>query len=96
MVALMASYSYIGVLDQGLLQRTETGKVDFDTLLAGSQNLRVGQETAWKWEPEGTAAGTKYEPVHIHYPYVAIPADLLFRLLDISLLSPSSSPNRAT
>ncbi|KAF2748539.1 3-hydroxy-3-methylglutaryl-coenzyme A reductase [Sporormia fimetaria CBS 119925] len=52
LIASVASYSYLGVLDDGLLERTEkvSGKVDFDTLLAGSQRLHVGKETAWKWE----------------------------------------------
>jgi hydroxymethylglutaryl-CoA reductase (NADPH) len=65
MVACVASYSYLGVLDQGLLQRTENpaGKVDFDTLLVGSQRLRLGKETAWKWEAEDITAAAKYEQV---------------------------------
>jgi hydroxymethylglutaryl-CoA reductase (NADPH) len=42
-IAFLASYSYLGVLDKGLLVRDTdkvTGKVDFNTLLAGSQRLR--------------------------------------------------------
>ena len=55
-VAILASYSYIGVLDKGLLESSggdrAPGTVDFSTLLAGSKRLYVGQETGWKWEPE--------------------------------------------
>ncbi|KAF2010617.1 3-hydroxy-3-methylglutaryl-coenzyme A reductase [Aaosphaeria arxii CBS 175.79] len=54
-IAFLASYSYLGVLDKGLLEQdadSVTGKVDFNTLLAGSKNLYVGKETAWAWRPE--------------------------------------------
>lgn len=52
-IAFVASYSYLGVLDKGLLERDSdavTGRVDFQTLLAGSKNLRIGEETSWQWE----------------------------------------------
>ena len=52
-IAFLASYSYLGVLDKGLLQRdtdVSNGKVDFQTLVAGSKKLRVGEETSWQWE----------------------------------------------
>lgn len=57
-IAFLASYSYLGVLDKGLLERdvdSAPGKVDFATLLAGSKRLRVGEETGWKWEAEELA-----------------------------------------
>ncbi|KAF2708176.1 hypothetical protein K504DRAFT_534817 [Pleomassaria siparia CBS 279.74] len=62
-IAFFASYTYLGVLDKGLLQREDkaTGRVDFSTLLGGSKRLRVGEETAWKWEAEETALDTKVE-----------------------------------
>ncbi|ORX97809.1 3-hydroxy-3-methylglutaryl-coenzyme A reductase [Clohesyomyces aquaticus] len=62
-IAFLASYSYLGVLDKGLLDGTgenAVGKVDFATLLAGSKRLRVGEDTAWKWEPD-TAPAEKVE-----------------------------------
>ncbi|KAH4035483.1 3-hydroxy-3-methylglutaryl coenzyme A reductase [Parastagonospora nodorum] len=52
-IAFVASYSYLGVLDKGLLERDSDavpGRVDFQTLLAGSKNLRIGEETSWQWE----------------------------------------------
>ncbi|KAF2124391.1 hypothetical protein P153DRAFT_426439 [Dothidotthia symphoricarpi CBS 119687] len=58
-IAFLASYSYLGVLDKGLLDTTAeitTGKVDFQTLLAGSKRLRVGEETSWQWEAEESSA----------------------------------------
>jgi hydroxymethylglutaryl-CoA reductase (NADPH) len=54
-IAFVASYSYLGVLDKGLLERDTavvTGRVDFQTLLAGSKNLRIGEETSWQWEAQ--------------------------------------------
>jgi hydroxymethylglutaryl-CoA reductase (NADPH) len=53
-IAVLASYSYLGVLDKGFLDQSDAtpGQVDFSTLLAGSTRLRVGQETTWKWETE--------------------------------------------
>lgn len=74
MVACVSSYSYLGVLDQGLLQRTQNsaGKLDFDTLLGGSQKLRLGQETGWKWEAVDTMAGNKYGQVLPHLPLWSI------------------------
>ncbi|KAF1978905.1 3-hydroxy-3-methylglutaryl-coenzyme A reductase [Bimuria novae-zelandiae CBS 107.79] len=53
-IAFLASYSYLGVLDKGFLEQNDTtpGLVDFNTLLAGSKRLRVGEETSWKWEIE--------------------------------------------
>lgn len=68
-IAFLASYSYLGVLKEGLLgQQTdkEAGKVDFNTLLAGSKRLRVGQETNWQWDLEEANAGTKVEQVRLN------------------------------
>ncbi|PVH98816.1 3-hydroxy-3-methylglutaryl-coenzyme A reductase [Periconia macrospinosa] len=60
-IAFLASYSYLGVLDKGFLQRIDTapGRVDFDTLLAGSKTLRLGEETAWKWEAQDAQTSDK-------------------------------------
>jgi hydroxymethylglutaryl-CoA reductase (NADPH) len=65
-IAFVASYSYLGVLDKGLLERdaaAETGKVDFQTLLAGSKRLRIGEETHWQWEAQEGADGIHKETV---------------------------------
>ena len=65
-IAFLASYSYLGVLEKGLLQRDTskpTGRVDFSTLLAGSKRLRVGEETSWQWQAEETVAGKKTDKV---------------------------------
>jgi hydroxymethylglutaryl-CoA reductase (NADPH) len=65
-IAFLASYSYLGVLDKGLLRRdadTTTGRVDFQTLLAGSKSLRIGQETSWQWEAEESRTEVHKEKV---------------------------------
>ena len=54
-IAFLASYSYLGILDKGLLETGTVqvaGKVDFTTLLTGSQRLRISEETGWRWEAE--------------------------------------------
>jgi hydroxymethylglutaryl-CoA reductase (NADPH) len=54
-IAFVASYSYLGVLDKGLLEsgiEEVSSRVDFTTLLAGSKRLRIGEETSWQWEAE--------------------------------------------
>jgi hydroxymethylglutaryl-CoA reductase (NADPH) len=58
-IAFVASYSYLGVLDKGLLEGgtdAVAGRVDFQTLLAGSKNLRIGEETSWQWEAQESRA----------------------------------------
>ena len=56
-IALLASTSYLGLLDASLFEQSGVreatlGKADFNTLLAGSKSLRVGPETSWKWQTE--------------------------------------------
>ncbi|KAF2492307.1 hypothetical protein BU16DRAFT_584414 [Lophium mytilinum] len=64
--ALLASTTYIGVLDQGLFDRSPaisstSGKVDFNTLMVGSKRLRVGEDTDWQWQVEETSSTSKLE-----------------------------------
>jgi hydroxymethylglutaryl-CoA reductase (NADPH) len=56
-VAILASTTYLGLLDSSLFDRQASighsvGRVDFNTLLNGSKRLFVGQETGWKWVTE--------------------------------------------
>jgi len=65
-IAFVASYSYLGVLDKGLLERDTAdvvGRVDFQTLLAGSKSLRIGEETHWQWEAVDGRGGIHKEKV---------------------------------
>lgn len=73
-IAFLASFSYLGVFDKGLLDLSTdkaVGKADFNTLLAGSQMLRVGEETGWKWEVEKEEGGPA-DQVRAHWILIAI------------------------
>jgi hydroxymethylglutaryl-CoA reductase (NADPH) len=52
-VAVLASTTYIGLLESSLFESvksTGAGKADWSSLIEGSRQLRVGSETAWKWQ----------------------------------------------
>lgn len=54
-VAIMASTSYIGLLETSLFeppptQGTAAGQVDFTGLLSGSKTLHASPENGWKWQ----------------------------------------------
>ncbi len=56
-VALLASTTYIGLLEGSLFDykasgRDASGPADLSTLLEGSRQLRAGEDTAWKWTVE--------------------------------------------
>jgi hydroxymethylglutaryl-CoA reductase (NADPH) len=60
-VAVLASTSYVGLLQDSLFDVTgNVGKADWSCLVDGSRRLRAGPETAWKWqsvEPEASMSG---------------------------------------
>ncbi|KAJ6021897.1 hypothetical protein N7540_007401 [Penicillium herquei] len=53
-IALLASTTYVGLLEGSLLDTTNprdvAGQVDVEALLQGSRSLRLGESTAWKWQ----------------------------------------------
>lgn len=58
-VALLASTSYVGLLEGSLFENTSlTGNAarntDFGSLVESGRRLRLGEETAWKWQIDGT------------------------------------------
>jgi hydroxymethylglutaryl-CoA reductase (NADPH) len=68
-IAFLASFSYIGVLDKGLLEsgsEETTSRVDFHSLLAGSKRLRIGEETEWHWEADEERKAVFKDKVHHH------------------------------
>jgi hydroxymethylglutaryl-CoA reductase (NADPH) len=68
-IAFLASFSYLGVLDKGLLEsgiEETTSRVDFQSLLAGSKRLRIGQDTEWHWQADETRAGVSQDKVCDH------------------------------
>jgi hydroxymethylglutaryl-CoA reductase (NADPH) len=55
-VAFLASTTYIGLLEGSLFDRlpTRAGKADWPSLVEGSRQLYVGEDTAWRWQPQET------------------------------------------
>ena len=58
-VALLASTSYIGILEGSLLDHTSlagnvAGGTDLVSLANGGRRLRLGTETSWKWQNENS------------------------------------------
>lgn len=50
-VALLASSTYIGLLEESLFDVTRTvRKAEWSSLVEGSRRLRAGEDTAWKWQ----------------------------------------------
>ena len=50
-VALLASTSYVGLLQDSLFDpTTSVGKADWSSLVEGSRVLRAGPDTAWRWQ----------------------------------------------
>lgn len=55
LIALLASSSYIGLLEGSLFDHASsadnvTAIADFGSLMKSSQTLRVGEETGWEWK----------------------------------------------
>ncbi|KAH6619327.1 3-hydroxy-3-methylglutaryl-CoA reductase [Chaetomium sp. MPI-SDFR-AT-0129] len=51
-VALLASTSYIGLLEESLFDATRNvRKAEWSSLTEGSRLLRAASDTAWKWQP---------------------------------------------
>jgi len=74
-IAFLASSSYLGVLDKGLLESgidPATGRVDFQTLLVASTRLRVGQDTAWQWEADAHRASAGQPPTAQQFALVTL------------------------
>ncbi|KAI9744569.1 MAG: 3-hydroxy-3-methylglutaryl-coenzyme A (HMG-CoA) reductase isozyme [Claussenomyces sp. TS43310] len=52
-VALLASSTYIGLLDGTLFQQDQrnVGRAEWPSLIEGSRQLVVSEQTGWKWQP---------------------------------------------
>ncbi|KAK1757803.1 3-hydroxy-3-methylglutaryl-coenzyme A reductase [Echria macrotheca] len=56
-VALLASSTYIGLLEESLFDATRSvRKADWSSLAEGSRRLRAGPDTAWNWQSFDEAA----------------------------------------
>ncbi|OAA62900.1 hmg-reductase [Niveomyces insectorum RCEF 264] len=58
-VAVLASSTYMGLLEESLFDATgSVRRADWSSLAEGSRSLRVGPDTAWKWQPWDTEASS--------------------------------------
>ncbi|KAK0118133.1 3-hydroxy-3-methylglutaryl-coenzyme A (HMG-CoA) reductase isozyme [Cadophora gregata] len=65
-VAVLASTTYIGLLEGSLFETATTlGKADWTSLNEGSRQLRVGAETGWKWQTSETEAPVSKDVDHL-------------------------------
>ena len=67
-VALLASTTYIGLLEGKLFgQESDGGHIssrsDWSALLRGSKDLCVGEHTAWKWQIDDHGECLQHKPV---------------------------------
>ena len=55
-VALLASTSYVGLLEGSLFDHTSlgnnVGSTDLSSLMEYGRRLRLGKDTSWKWQTE--------------------------------------------
>jgi hydroxymethylglutaryl-CoA reductase (NADPH) len=61
-IALLASTTYVGLLEGSIFDSFRTpgdasGPLDTSSFLYGSRTLRLGEQTAWRWQSEdGTSS----------------------------------------
>ena len=63
-IFIIGSGFYTNLLESGFFQpspATAANKVDFGALSAGSRQLHLGPQTAWKWQVEESGAGRNVE-----------------------------------
>lgn len=92
-VALLASTSYIGLLEGSLFddanaERDALGSPDFNSLVEQSRRLRLGEGTAWKWQVEN---GKLNSTIDAHTQHLAL-LTLVFPD-SLSKTSPRSMPS---
>ena len=64
-VALLASSTYMGLLEESLFDATRSvRKAEWSSLVEGSRGLRAGPETAWKWQSFDAAASVPPQSDH--------------------------------
>lgn len=65
-VALLASSSYIGLLEESLFDATRTVRTaDWASLAEGSRSLRAGPDSGWKWQTWDTEAEISSDVDHL-------------------------------
>ncbi|TPX16012.1 uncharacterized protein E0L32_000346 [Thyridium curvatum] len=65
-VALLASSTYIGLLEESLFDVSRSvRKADWGSLTEGSRSLRAGPDTAWKWQTQESDASVSSAVDHL-------------------------------
>ncbi|KAM5443536.1 3-hydroxy-3-methylglutaryl-coenzyme A (HMG-CoA) reductase isozyme [Microsporum ferrugineum] len=57
-IALLASTTYVGLLDGSLVESSKAngaGQVDVASLVGGGRNLHLGPDTQWRWQVDNSA-----------------------------------------
>lgn len=86
LVAVLASSSYIGLIQDTLFQRPSTvSKADWSSLVEGSRGLVASPETSWKWQSVEHGADVPSEADHLALLTLVFPET-------ISNESPSDAP----
>ncbi|RDA95666.1 hypothetical protein CP533_1214 [Ophiocordyceps camponoti-saundersi (nom. inval.)] len=77
-VALLASTSYVGLLQESLFDvSTAIGRADWSSLADGSRDLLAGPDTAWKWHSvEHAAAASAANTDHLALLTLVFPDSL--------------------
>ncbi|KAL7783718.1 hydroxymethylglutaryl-coenzyme A reductase domain-containing protein [Trichoderma afarasin] len=66
LIALLASSSYVGLLQETLFGGTASvSKAEWTSLAEGSRDLIAGPETGWKWQNVEQSTGSFDEPDHL-------------------------------
>lgn len=59
-ILLLASTSYVGFLEGGLTDpnavSSASSTINLETLIDGSRQLKLGEETGWKWQQDSEAS----------------------------------------
>lgn len=68
-IALLASTTYVGLLEGSIFDALQTGsgpgQLDPSSLLHGSRNLRLGEQTAWRWQLEDKVTSDSSEVCYL-------------------------------
>ena len=73
-IALLASTSYVGLLQESLFdaaEQTRNGKIDVGSLLEGGRTLELSSRTSWKWHVEDDHSGRHDEVSTSQLPRVS-------------------------
>ncbi|KAK3936172.1 3-hydroxy-3-methylglutaryl-coenzyme A reductase [Diplogelasinospora grovesii] len=76
-VAVLASSSYIGLLEDSLFDAARSvRKAEWSSLVEGSRNLHAGPDTDWKWQSYDTEAATPSSVDHVALLTLVFPESL--------------------